>query len=112
MSGLPIVLVVCLGSAILAMASFTLTRKLLKPIDISEHQTFLDAMFNIVGTLVSLILGLLVAAALKINIKTWKGLWTVKLQAFFKIIHSRGLPSHPQPDTGLMRTLLPAGNFG
>ncbi len=64
MSGLPIVLVVCLGSAILAMASFTLTRKLLKPIDISEHQTFLDAMFNIVGTLVSLILGLLVAAAL------------------------------------------------
>ena len=64
MSGLPTVIVVCLGSAILAMASFALTRKLLKPIDISEHQTFLDAMFNIVGTLVSLILGLLVASAL------------------------------------------------
>lgn len=64
MSGLPIVLVVCLGSAILAMAGFTLTRKLLKGVDVSEHQTFLDAMFNIVGTLVSLILGLLVASAL------------------------------------------------
>lgn len=65
MSGLPIVLVVCLGSAILAMAGFTLTRKLLKSVDVSEHQTFLDAMFNIVGTLVSLILGLLVASALE-----------------------------------------------
>lgn len=64
MSGFPIVLVVCLGSAILAMGGFMLTRKLLRPIDMQEHQQFLDAMFNIVGTLVSLILGLLVASAL------------------------------------------------
>ncbi|CAN5515827.1 hypothetical protein BH11CYA1_BH11CYA1_02730 [soil metagenome] len=65
MTGLPIIFIVCLGSAIIAMGGFALTRKLIKPIDIGEHQTFLDAMFNIVGTLVSLILGLLVAASLE-----------------------------------------------
>jgi hypothetical protein len=64
MSGFPIVLVICLGSAILAMGGFMVLRKLLRPIDVQEHQQFLDAMFNIVGTLVSLILGLLVASAL------------------------------------------------
>jgi hypothetical protein len=97
--------VVCLGSAILAMASFTLTRKLLKPIDISEHQTFLDAMFNIVGTLVSLILGLLVARPRSIS---KPGAWTSRQSPKF-IVFSR-LQGHPS-DTGPMRTLLPAGNF-
>lgn len=64
MSGLPLVFSVCMGSALLAVAGFLATRKLLNNVDISEHQNFLDAMFSIVGTLVSLLLGLLVAAAL------------------------------------------------
>jgi hypothetical protein len=53
-----------MGSALLAVVGFLATRKVLSNVDISEHQNFLDAMFSIVGTLVSLLLGLLVAAAL------------------------------------------------
>jgi hypothetical protein len=36
----------------------------MKPVDLEQHQSFLDAMLSIVGTLVSILLGLLVAASL------------------------------------------------
>lgn len=62
--GIPSIVIVSVGSALLAVAGFSLTRKLVKPIDLDEHQTFLDAMLSIVGTLVSILLGLLVAASM------------------------------------------------
>ena len=52
------------GAAVLAVLGFSIVHRLVKPIDLSEHQGFLDAMLSIVGTLVSILLGLLVAAAL------------------------------------------------
>lgn len=62
--GIPSILIVSIGSALLAIGGFMLTRRLVKPIDLDEHQSFLDAMLSIVGTLVSILLGLLVAAAM------------------------------------------------
>jgi hypothetical protein len=52
------------GSALLALAGMVIAHKLVKPIDVDAHQPFLDATLNIVGTLVSILLGLLVAASL------------------------------------------------
>lgn len=63
MTDLPGVIIVLGGVAVAAIAFFVV-QKLAKPIDMGEHQSFLDAMLNIVGTLVSILLGLLVAAAL------------------------------------------------
>jgi len=97
-TGIPIVLLLSLGSAVLAMIGFVAVRKLSKPINLEEHQTFLDAMCNIVGTLVSILLGLLVASALD----TYQGLeQTVDQEAncaseIFRL--SRGLPE-PTHDT-------------
>jgi hypothetical protein len=51
-------------AAIVAGVGFLLVHRFVKPIDLDEHQGFLDAMLSIVGTLVSILLGLLVAAAL------------------------------------------------
>lgn len=64
MSGLPLIFIACLGSALVAVVGFAASRKVVNNVNVSEHQSFLDAMFSIVGTLVSLLLGLLVAAAL------------------------------------------------
>ena len=96
MAGLPMVIILCLGSAILAVTGFAITRKLLKPIDISEHQTFLDAMFNIVGTLVSLILGLLVAAALEQYQNLERSIDTEASSVAEVYRLSRGLPDQPR----------------
>ncbi len=63
MNDLPGLVIVVAGVAIAAIAFFVVQR-LAKPIDMEQHQSFLDAMLNIVGTLVSILLGLLVAAAL------------------------------------------------
>lgn len=51
-------------AAAIAVLGFVIVHRVVKPIDLDEHQGFLDAMLNIVGTLVSILLGLLVAAAL------------------------------------------------
>ena len=96
--GFPIIALLSLGSAILAMVGFYAVRKFSKPIDLNEHQTFIDAMFNIVGTLVSILLGLLVASALD----TYQNLeQTVDLEAnavaeIFRLSH--GLPDPLQGD--------------
>jgi len=52
------------GSALLALGGMLVAHRLVKPIDLNKHQAGLDATLNIVGTLVSILLGLLVAACL------------------------------------------------
>jgi len=52
------------GAALLAFLGMLIAHRLVKPIDLKEHQPALDATLNIVGTLVSILLGLLVAASL------------------------------------------------
>jgi hypothetical protein len=102
MTGIPAIVLFSIGSAVLAMLGFVAVRKFSKPIDLDEHQTFLDAMCNIVGTLVSILLGLLVAASLN----TYQALeQTIDLEAnsageIFKL--SRGLPD---PLQGKVQTL-------
>ncbi len=64
MGGIPSVFAFSAGAAIIAVVGFLIVNRLVKPIDLEGHQQFLDAMLNIVGTLVSILLGLLVAAAL------------------------------------------------
>lgn len=61
---IPSIFLISAAAAVIAIIGFVLVHKLTKPIDLHEHQSFLDAMLNIVGTLVSILLGLLVAAAL------------------------------------------------
>src|SRR5437667_5934218 len=64
MSPIPSIFLLSAGAAIIAVVGFFIVHRILKPIDLTEHQSFLDAMLSIVGTLVSILLGLLVAAAL------------------------------------------------
>lgn len=57
-------LVVSSCSIAVVLLCFVGARRLHKPIDLGTEQGFLDAMLTIVGTLVSIVLGLLVAASL------------------------------------------------
>lgn len=61
---IPSMLVLSFGAAVVAIAGFFIVHRVMKPINMDQHQNFLDAMLSIVGTLVSILLGLLVAAAL------------------------------------------------
>jgi Protein of unknown function (DUF4239) len=61
---IPSIILLSASAAIIAVTGFLLVHRLVKPIDLGEHQGFLDAMLSIVGTLVSILLGLLVAASL------------------------------------------------
>ncbi|MBS1989970.1 MAG: DUF4239 domain-containing protein [Cyanobacteria bacterium SZAS LIN-3] len=93
MTGIPVVILLSLGAAVVAMVAFVAVRKLSKPINIDEHQTFIDAMFNIVGTLVSILLGLLVASALD-NYQSLEQTIDLEANAASEIFRlSRGLPS-------------------
>jgi hypothetical protein len=64
MFGIPLIYFWSLGSALFAFIGLVVAHKFVKPIDIDAHQPTLDATLNIVGTLVSILLGLLVAASL------------------------------------------------
>jgi hypothetical protein len=64
MPHIPSIFVYSALAALVAVVGFMIVHRITKPIDLDEHQGFLDAMLNIVGTLVSILLGLLVAAAL------------------------------------------------
>lgn len=64
MAGIPSIYLWSAGSALFALAGMLIAHKLVKPVDLEKHQPFLDATLNIVGTLVSILLGLLVAASL------------------------------------------------
>jgi len=64
MSIIPSIYLWGLGSALFALAGMLVAHRLVKPIDLAQHQPSLDATLNIVGTLVSILLGLLVAASL------------------------------------------------
>jgi len=64
MPNVPSIFVLTALAALIAVGGFLVVNRVIKPIDLEEHQGFLDAMLNIVGTLVSILLGLLVAAAL------------------------------------------------
>ena len=96
MSGIPSIFVLSIGSAALAVSGFVLTRKLVKRIDVDEHQKFLDAMLSIVGTLVSILLGLLVAAAMDRydNLERAVDAEATGVATVFRL--SRGLPADRQ----------------
>ena len=64
MFAIPSIVLLSGGAAVIAVIGVVIANRLIKPIDLNEHQGFLDAMLGIVGTLVSILLGLLVAAAL------------------------------------------------
>jgi hypothetical protein len=64
MLGIPAIYEWSAGSAIMALAGMYIVHKVLKPLDLERHQAGLDATLNIVGTLVSILLGLIVAACL------------------------------------------------
>jgi len=64
MNGIPSIFVISAGAAVIAIVGFLIVHRVIKPINMDQHQGFLDAMLSIVGTLVSILLGLLVAAAL------------------------------------------------
>lgn len=53
------------GSILVAVLGFLVTTKWLKPVDMSKHEGFLNATLTIVGTLVSILLGLLVANSIE-----------------------------------------------
>lgn len=61
---IPSFVILTAGAALVGLIGFLIVHRVIKPINLEEHQSFLDAMLNIVGTLVSILLGLLVAAAL------------------------------------------------
>ena len=52
------------GSALFAFIGMLIAHQFVKPINLTENQAALDATLNIVGTLVSILLGLLVASSL------------------------------------------------
>lgn len=96
MSGIPLVFMICMASALVAVAGFMATRKIMTKVDISEHQNFLDAMFSIVGTLVSLLLGLLVAASLD-HYQNLEQVVESEAAGVAKIFRcARGLPEGPR----------------
>ncbi len=64
MGNIPSIYLLSAAAALVAAIGFFIFHRLLKPIDLDEHKGFIDAMLSIVGTLVSILLGLLVAAAL------------------------------------------------
>jgi hypothetical protein len=64
MNPIPSIFVLSAAAAIIAVVGFFIVHRVIKPIDLNEHQGFLDASLSIVGTLVSILLGLLVAAAM------------------------------------------------
>ena len=100
--GIPVIVLLSLGSAALAMAGFVAVRRFSKPLDLDEHQTFIDAMCNIVGTLVSILLGLLVASALD-NYQSLEQTIDLEANAVAEIFRlSRGLPD---PLQGQVQTL-------
>src|SRR4030095_7287419 len=55
MSDIPSIFFLTAGAAIVAVVGFMIVHRVIKPIDLDEHQGFLDAMLNIVGTLVSIL---------------------------------------------------------
>jgi hypothetical protein len=63
MTTIPTIIILCAIAAVVAAFGYITMHRLVK-IDLERHQNFLDAMLSIVGTLVSILLGLLVAAAL------------------------------------------------
>jgi hypothetical protein len=65
MDSIPSIFLLSAGAAVIAVIGFSVVHRFIKPIDLDEHRGFLDAMLSIVGTLVSILLGLLVAAALE-----------------------------------------------
>lgn len=61
---IPAIYLYSLGAALFAIVGMLIAHYIVKPIDLSKNQACLDATLNIVGTLVSILLGLLVAASL------------------------------------------------
>jgi hypothetical protein len=64
MNSIPQLAVFSVGAALLTIFCFAFFRKLPRPLNHDDDQKFLDAMLSIVGTLISIVIGLLVAFAL------------------------------------------------
>jgi multisubunit Na+/H+ antiporter MnhB subunit len=64
MNSIPQLFICSVGAALLTIFCFIFFRKLPRPFNHDDDQKFLDAMLSIVGTLISIVIGLLVAFAL------------------------------------------------
>lgn len=64
MNNIPSIVWLSIGSVFVAVFGMLIVPRMVRPLNVDEHQGFIDAMLSIVGTLVSILLGLLVAAAL------------------------------------------------
>jgi hypothetical protein len=64
MHWLPTIVLIAVGAAAFSFVGFVIVHKLIRNIDLEPHKGFLDSMLAIVGTLVSILLGLLVASSL------------------------------------------------
>ena len=64
MNSIPQLVICSVGAALLTIFCFAFFRKLPRPFNHDDDQKFLDAMLSIVGTLISIVIGLLVAFAL------------------------------------------------
>jgi Protein of unknown function (DUF4239) len=60
----PSIFILAGASAVVALVGFIIVHRLIRNLDLEPHKGFLDAMLAIVGTLVSILLGLLVASSL------------------------------------------------
>lgn len=93
-----------IGSALLACVAMLIAHKLVKPIDLTENQATLDATLNIVGTLVSILLGLLVAASLN-NYQTLQTAVDAEAASVIEIVRlAFGLPTAQKKE--ILKTCL------
>lgn len=64
MHAIPPIFFISATAVMVTVVAFIFVHRITKKIDLEQHQSFLDAILSIVGTLVSILLGMLVAAAL------------------------------------------------
>lgn len=95
MLGLSTIAIWCLGSLIVALLGFYISNRLMKPVELEKDQGFLDATLAIVGTLVSILLGLLVSNSLDYydHVETNAGNEAGSVSEIFRL--SKGLPDGP-----------------
>jgi hypothetical protein len=104
MFGVPDIYLWSVGSALFALIGLLIAQKIVHPIDIEKNQASLDATLNIVGTLVSILLGLLVAASLN-NYQTLESDVDAEATSVSSVCRlSLGLPAQLQHD--LMKLCL------
>jgi hypothetical protein len=84
------------GSAVLALIGLFIAKKILKPIDLKENGELLLAMVTIIGTLVSILLGLLVSSSVDDyhSLEASVNFEATSVSEIFR--YARGLPEKPR----------------